>query len=273
MLPSDDIIRHTTLSAMHTRMDVVISDISKVFFDEIIQFISFELERIDLLINRHRSDSHISTINKNFPQFDSINPELFDLLNICSDYRKLLLNYFDITCISKTKTLNKVHEITLKQEYILSSNTHNLIKSSSDQIFDFGAIGKGYALDKIAYLLQTKGIENYLISFGESSVLAMGHHPYGDCWKIALPHPEKPDQSLHEFELLNQCLSTSRSVNGHIINPKTAEPFFSKRMVTVKDTNAARAEAISTALICANEDEIPIIKNNFLESEIVIVVV
>lgn len=43
---------------------------------------------------------------------------------------------------------------------------------------------KGYALEKIRELLQQYEIENALVNMGNSSVLALGHHPLADGWKV-----------------------------------------------------------------------------------------
>jgi FAD:protein FMN transferase len=115
---------------------------------------------------------------------------------------------------------------------------------------NLGAIGKGYALDRAAELLESQGIDDFLIHGGSSSVLARGsrdavspqstvHGPQSDSanadsglgtvdsglptpqsalrnpqsagWLVALKHPLKPDQRLAEFILVNQALGTSGS--------------------------------------------------------------
>ena len=42
--------------------------------------------------------------------------------------------------------------------------------------FDFNAIAKGYAVDRLAALLNEKGIKNYLVEVGGESCCKRGKH-------------------------------------------------------------------------------------------------
>ena len=82
---------------------------------------------------------------------------------------------------------------------------------------DFGGFGKGYALERIRKLLLSHGILNAFISFGESSVLALGNHPHGTGWKAGVNHQMITGNSLFSFDLQNESLSTSGM--GQILHP------------------------------------------------------
>ncbi len=82
---------------------------------------------------------------------------------------------------------------------------------------DFGGFGKGYALERIRKLLLSHGILNAFISFGESSVLALGNHPHGVGWKAGVNHQMITGNSLFSFDLQNESLSTSGM--GQILHP------------------------------------------------------
>lgn len=136
---------------------------------------------------------------------------------------------------------------------------------------NLGAIGKGYALDRAAELLESQGIGDFLIHGGSSSVLARGSRdaasppdpgapslsPSATGWLVALKHPLKPDQRLAEFTLVNQALGTSGSGTqffhyqgkryGHILDPRTGWPADKMLAVTVIAPTAALSDAISTA--------------------------
>ncbi len=260
---------HHTLSAMHTRMDIVSYAISPEQFEQLIFSIQQEIRRIENLISRYVQDSPVHLINQaKEKNISNIDPELFDLLNRCKRYQELTLQYFDIAVNTSSNTSNNDDQTSIKQYFIIDEKNHSLKFLQSPDI-DLGGIGKGYALEKIKPILSKYKIENILISFGESSILATGHHPYGDCWKIGVSHPEKKE-SIHQWSLRDQCLSTSTSSGGHIINPKTGEAVKLKRLVSVMSANAEEAEAISTALVAAEKSDIEKIKNNFSSPEIVI---
>ena len=254
---------------MHTRMDIVSYGISPEQFQQLIFSIQHEIRRIENLISRYVDDSPVYLINHaKEKNISNIDPELFDLLLRCNRYHELTLEYFDITFNSSINTSNKDYQSSQRQVFIIDEKNQSLKFLQSPDI-DLGGIGKGYALEKIIPILSKYKIENILISFGESSILAAGHHPYGDCWKIAVSHPEKIE-SIHEWTLRDQCLSTSASSTGHIINPKTGEPVKIKRIVSAMSVNAEEAEAISTALVAAEKSDIEKVKNNFSSAEIVI---
>ena len=131
---------------------------------------------------------------------------------------------------------------------------------------NLGAIGKGYALDQAADLLQEKGLHDCLLHGGNSSVLARGHRQ-GDSggWTVALKHPLKPSERLGEFVLHNQALGTSGSGSqyfhhagkryGHIIDPRTGWPAEQVLSSTVIAPTAAEADALATALYVMSLEE------------------
>lgn len=66
-------------------------------------------------------------------------------------------------------------------------------------ILDFGAIAKGYALERVRKILDEAGVRNALLNFGGSSALGMGHHPLGPHWEVrpATPVPCEKTAFLH----------------------------------------------------------------------------
>lgn len=124
----------------------------------------------------------------------------------------------------------------------------------------FNSIGKGYALDRMAELLDEGEVGNYLLHGGRSSVLARGDQPgqaAGSGWTIGLRHPLRPVERLAEFCLRNKSLSTSGSgtqffrrrgrTYGHILDPRTGQPVENIFSATVIAPTAAEADALSTA--------------------------
>src|SRR6185503_12238818 len=56
-------------------------------------------------------------------------------------------------------------------------------------MLDFGAIGKGYAIDKAAELLREEGVTSAIIHGGTSTAFAVGKPPDQPAWKIAIEAP------------------------------------------------------------------------------------
>jgi thiamine biosynthesis lipoprotein len=124
---------------------------------------------------------------------------------------------------------------------------------------DFNGIAKGYSVDKMADALRGAGLNDALISFGESSVFALGNGPDGRPWGVAVRDPRHPVRAALRLRLSNKAISSSgsyerpvrvagRAVN-HIIDPRTGMPANNARAVTVVAPNATVAEALSKPLV------------------------
>jgi thiamine biosynthesis lipoprotein len=143
-------------------------------------------------------------------------------------------------------------------------------------------IGKGYALDRMAELLEHNLVDHFLLHGGKSSVLARGDQPgctpaegleagtgQERCragWTIGLRHPLRPAERLAEFVLRDQALATSGSGTqffirrgrryGHILDPRTGRPAEGLYSATVIAPTAAEADALSTAFYVMKPAEV-----------------
>jgi thiamine biosynthesis lipoprotein len=121
---------------------------------------------------------------------------------------------------------------------------------------NLNAIGKGYALDRAAELLRPCG-GDWLLHGGHSSILAHGAHTGFEGWPVSIRHPLFPNRQLATILLRDRAMSTSGSAvqffryqgkrYGHIVDPRTGWPVDSMLAVTVLASDAALAEALSTA--------------------------
>ena len=124
---------------------------------------------------------------------------------------------------------------------------------------NLNSLGKGYALDRMAELLDERNVGDYLLHGGRSSVLAHGDWPGSEHggWTIGIRHPLRPDERLAEFYLRDQALGTSGAATqffhhrgrryGHLLDPRTGRPATGIHSATVIAPTAAEADALSTA--------------------------
>ncbi|WP_420398888.1 FAD:protein FMN transferase [Flagellimonas sp.] len=130
--------------------------------------------------------------------------------------------------------------------------------------FDFNAVAKGYAIDRLGALLDAKGIENYLVEVG-GEVLTKGTNVVsGKKWSVGIDDPqvEVGRQLKLIVSLENKAMASSGNyrkfrvdpITGekyvHTINPKTG---FTKNSsvlaASVVANNCAEADAYATAFM------------------------
>ena len=89
---------------------------------------------------------------------------------------------------------------------------------------DLGGIGKGYAVDLMAELLEEWGLQAALVHGGFSSVLALEPPPAHDGWPLTLSDPSTPSRVLARLSVCQTALGASGMRKGdHIVDPRTGQ--------------------------------------------------
>lgn len=131
---------------------------------------------------------------------------------------------------------------------------HSILCISGRLEFDLGAIGKGFALDRMAELLRNWDCPSFLLIAGGSSILA-GDQPADDLgWSCGLGE----ENSSQRFLLTRASLSGSGlAVKGnHILDPRTGRPALRQNRAWVLANTASESDALSTACMVLSEPEI-----------------
>jgi thiamine biosynthesis lipoprotein len=130
---------------------------------------------------------------------------------------------------------------------------------------DLSAVAKGYAVDEVAELLASHGIESYLVEVG-GELRLKGLKANGERWRIAIEKPysgqgaEQEDAVQEVLALENVAVATSGDYRNyfeqegkrysHTIDPRTGYPIdHNLASVTVIAQTAARADALATAMM------------------------
>ncbi len=137
---------------------------------------------------------------------------------------------------------------------------------------DLGAIAKGYAVEKVADLLEADGITGVLLSIG-GNVRTIGLRPDGTAFPVGVQNPDlnADEQHIAIAALNSTSLVTSGSyqrfytVAGkqyhHIIDPDTLMPAEQLWAVSVITEDSGLADALSTALFTLSiEDGMALMK-------------
>lgn len=120
--------------------------------------------------------------------------------------------------------------------------------------FDLGAIGKGFALDRMAELLRRWDCPSFLLIAGGSSILAGDPPPNAPGWSCGLGE----DHASQRLLLTHASLSGSGvAVKGaHILDPRTGRPALRENRAWVLADTAAESDALSTACMVLDEQEL-----------------
>ncbi len=139
----------------------------------------------------------------------------------------------------------------------LNEDEHTIELLTAGVQVDLGGIGKGYAVDKMAELLREWSIDTALISGGYSSVRALDGPAETNGWPLTLSNPENRKEILVRSNLQNRALGSSGIKKGrHIIDPRTMQPVRDKLAAWSSATDAATADALSTAFMIMSPEEI-----------------
>jgi len=276
---------HNSFFAMNTRCHVVFPNIDHEYGERVFQAIKMEIHRIEEKISRFIPESDLSKLNKTASRQPAIvDEELFDILITCQEYWKLTDGAFDVTLrllidywnggAQPRKSNPQFDQICSKvgMNHLHLDSNNRTIKFNNEYIeIDLGGFGKGYAMERTRKLLQNKRVENAFISFGESSILTLGHHPAGDCWKVGLNNYLQPGSTIYEFPMQDSSMSTSANFylddnsklckHKHVIDPAKGMPVEDCISVSVFCDSSQTAEILSTAFLVSSDSVIRDVKN------------
>lgn len=130
---------------------------------------------------------------------------------------------------------------------------------------DLSAIAKGHGTDRVAELLEAKGIHNYLVEIG-GDLRTSGRNPRGALWRIGIESPGGDGQRVQRpVAVSGKSLATSGDYRNyyeqdgvrysHTLDPRTGRPIVhTTASVTVIADTCAAADGWATALNVLDAD-------------------
>jgi len=245
--PSSGLLHVSVPLLMGTRLDALLFGSDEQSLERVWNDVERELGRIEKMLNRFDKESEVAKVNDD-AQFSSVrlSDELWDIMLDCRRYFELTEGCFDIT-------LNDFGKVAFIEE----SKSVRFDKYGLS--LDFGGYAKGYALRVAGKAFKEAGISRALVNFGNSSVLALGSHPYGDSWSVSIEDPYR-QTAVATLKLCDTAMSVSGNTPSnpqHIVNPATSELVGGYVMVAVESEDPVDAEVLTTAWIASGESGKP----------------
>ena len=234
--------------AMATHFQVRVANGERTYAAQAAQATFDLLDRLESHLSRFRASSDILQIAQLTPgEKLRLSEPAFACLEVAKKMELATHSAFSITATAlKTQTSLPLWNLLSKE---LS------IRCESGKLeFDLGAIGKGFALDRMAELLREWDCHSFLLIAGGSSILA-GEPPLETTgWSCGLGD----DHSRQRLVLKNVSLSGSGSAvkGAHIFDPRTGQPTLRQNRAWALADTAAESDALSTACMVLNDLEI-----------------
>lgn len=255
-------------SAMACPCEVLISTQSKDTATEAGNIALQEAKRIETKFSRYRDDNIIYAINNAQGETIEVDQETADMLDFADQCYQLSNGKFDITSgvlreIWKFDGSDNVPAPAQIQAILPRIGWHKVdwqrpfITLKQGMEIDLGGIGKEYAVDQTAKLLNSTINTGFLVNFG-GDIFANRPRKQNTPWIIGVDDPEHTGvKSIGQIQLLQGGLATSGDARryllkdgiryGHILDPTTGWPVpDAPHSVTVIANTCLEAGMLST---------------------------
>jgi thiamine biosynthesis lipoprotein len=237
---------------------------------------AFELiDALEAQLTVYRNDSEVSRLNHLAPsRAVPVEARLFDLLQLAQRITGETGGAFDVTAGALIKAwgffrgpkrvpgeeeLRGVMERVGMRWVTLAPESRSVRFLWRGLEINLGAVGKGYALDRVAELLaQQWNLSAGLLHGGYSSVYAKGTPPGEERgWPVGITHPWERTRRLALVYLRDRALGNSAATFqhleyngrklGHVLDPRSGWPADGVASASAVAPTAAAADALSTA--------------------------
>lgn len=210
---------------------------------------AFELtDRLEALLSRFRENSDIRQLATLQPSESlRVSEPTFACLEIALRMTLATRGAFSISPAS-------LRTQAAQPKWSLRRSDLSVLCESGRLEFDLGAIGKGFALDRMAGELAEWDCPSYLLVAGGSSILAGSPPLNSPGWSSGLG-----DNHAEERYWLAHCSLSGSGVAAqgeHILDPRTGQPARQRPRAWALANSAAESDALSTACMVLEEAEI-----------------
>jgi thiamine biosynthesis lipoprotein len=242
------------------------------------------------VLSDYQQDSECMQVCRNASagEWVSVSDALWQVLLECDRWYRLSEGAFDaaLGALTRMRRSRKEYSSSAWQEartrcgwdhVELDHNNRRIRLHRSGVMLDFGAIGKGFVVDRVGERLRTLGIDQYVINASGNMLIGEG---IGVGWPVSIAVLKEPERELKRMRLSRCGIATSgdsyqqfrdgpsaaqeansgpslppkgSDVQGsdirssHIIDPLLRRGLDTPSMATVITANASDADALATA--------------------------
>jgi FAD:protein FMN transferase len=255
---------------MGTFVDIEVTGADRAHATEAIETAFSEMKRIENVFSKFLPESEVSKINRSAAVKPvHVSREVFELTRASLECSRLTRGAFDITINPLMEAWNAAQQngVNPSGEVIESvlenvGAAHVKVDADESAVFfdapgvevDFGAIGKGYAIDRAIQVLRARGIVDAYMNAG-GNVFCLGEEPSN----IGIRNPLDPDDLIASVCIQDSAVATSagyerfftvgNATYGHLIDPRTGYPARNDLLsVSIISRSAQLADVFSTAV-------------------------
>jgi thiamine biosynthesis lipoprotein len=232
-----------------------------------------EVDAIEAALSWFRDTSELSRVNREAASAPvAVGPLLAGILSLCRELHAATGGAFDpaSTALSRAwgflerrprlpaeAELARARAASGMDKVVLDEAARSVRFGAPGVELSFGAVGKGFALDRVARSLQDRGLGRGLVSAGGSSQRGWGTPQ----WELTL---EPARREVARLRFRDAALATSGAGEqhfeengrryGHVLDPRSGWPAEGVRSASVFAAEAAAADALSTAFLVAGPE-------------------
>jgi FAD:protein FMN transferase len=268
--------------AMATVFEVIVAGQDATYARQAAEEVFREIDRLEGQLSRFIPNSDIARVNRLLPgDWARVTIDVFDCLETAIFVNRATNGAFDVTLgplmnliRRETSDGTRISREERAAAFARTGMDRLVLDRSSFSVgvavtgcesgleVDLGAIGKGYALDCAARLLEDWGIESALIHGGTSTVLAIGSRPAEEesnsGWIVSAGAEWGKSLGIGKIAIQDEALSGSGRVlkGDHVLDPRTGLAVRKNAAAWAIAPQAAVADALSTAFMVMSSGEV-----------------
>jgi FAD:protein FMN transferase len=250
----------------------------------ITQEVTDELKRIDESISNYRKDSIIELFNaQQDTEPHAVNEEIVRLVEYARTISKASNGCYDLTIkplfdlwgfkkdvfhLPSDDELQQTLQLVGMDKLVTVDATH-LQKKLPNLRVDLSSIGQGYSVERLANLLESHQVTNYIVEIG-GELKVRGKKADGTPWRIALEKPISTQRKIEKVAIFETGDAMSINPSGtyhhyfdnngkrysHVLDARAGKPIEHNTVVANAFlADSTLADAWSTALLCLGSDE------------------